>query len=78
MVGDGPPPIGRTDPNHLLQSNSHTWPDDIIFSNSSLILCSSRLHSILELLWEILPILSQVHSSIFICNLLQGLLSLLL
>ena len=78
MVSGGPSPIGRTNPSQLLHSNSHTWPDYTIFSNSSLILCSSRLYPILKLLWEMLPILSQVHSSIFICNLLQGLLSLLL
>lgn len=43
MVDDGPPPIGRTDPSHLLQPNSHTRLDDIIVSELALMLCSNSL-----------------------------------
>ena len=43
MVDDGPPQIGRTDPGHLLQPNSHTWLDDIIVSDLALMLYSNSL-----------------------------------
>lgn len=78
MVGGGPPPIGRRDPNHLLQSNSRTWPDDILFFQ---FIFDPMLQYIYTLFLNYLGKcyqFSQVHSSIFICNLLQELLSLLL